>query len=113
MVFDDYLRFLVSLVTVLALIVATGWVLRRLSSVGVGIGKPGQRRLAVIESLPLDSRRRLVLIRRDGTEHLLLLGGTTDKVVESGIATAGPAAGEVTVQALGVPAGISGGVAGA
>jgi len=32
------------------------------------------RRLAIIESLPLDPARRLVLVRLDGTERLLLLG---------------------------------------
>jgi len=33
-----------------------------------------QRRLAIIESLPLDPARRLVLVRLDSTERLLLLG---------------------------------------
>jgi len=43
------------------------------------------RRLHVVESLSLDPRRRLVLIRRDGKEHLLLLGQTQDCIVEQGI----------------------------
>ena len=33
-----------------------------------------ERRLAVVESLPLDPARRLVLVRLDGRERLLLLG---------------------------------------
>jgi flagellar protein FliO/FliZ len=33
-----------------------------------------ERRLAIIESLPLDPARRLVLVRLDSTERLLLLG---------------------------------------
>jgi flagellar protein FliO/FliZ len=33
-----------------------------------------QRRLAIVESLPLDPARRLVLVRLDSTERLLLLG---------------------------------------
>jgi flagellar protein FliO/FliZ len=32
------------------------------------------RRLTIIESLPLDPARRLVLVRLDSTERLLLLG---------------------------------------
>jgi flagellar protein FliO/FliZ len=32
------------------------------------------RRLTIIESLPLDPARRLVLVRLDSTEYLLLLG---------------------------------------
>ncbi|HXQ16409.1 MAG TPA: flagellar biosynthetic protein FliO [Caulobacteraceae bacterium] len=34
----------------------------------------GERRLAIVESLPLDPARRLVLVRLDSTERLLLLG---------------------------------------
>jgi flagellar protein FliO/FliZ len=35
---------------------------------------PAERRLAVVESLVLDPHRRLLLVRCDGNEHLLLLG---------------------------------------
>jgi flagellar protein FliO/FliZ len=35
---------------------------------------PAERRLAVIETLMLDPQRRLVLVRCDGDEHLILLG---------------------------------------
>lgn len=47
----------------------------------------GQRahRLAVLDSAAVDARRRLVLVRRDNVEHLLLIGGPADVVVESGI----------------------------
>jgi len=34
----------------------------------------GERRLSIVESLPLDPARRLVLVRLDSTERLLLLG---------------------------------------
>ena len=36
--------------------------------------KPGERRLALVESLMLDPQRRLLLIRCDDREHLILLG---------------------------------------
>lgn len=42
-------------------------------------------RLGVSEFLDLDKQRRLVLIRRDDVEHLVLLGGDQDVVVESAI----------------------------
>ena len=38
------------------------------------IRPPGERRLALVESLMLDPQRRLVLVRCDGREHLLILG---------------------------------------
>ena len=48
-------------------------------------GSRSQRRLALIEVLPVDAKRRLVLVRRDRVEHLILLGTTSDVVVESAI----------------------------
>lgn len=47
------------------------------------------RRLGIVEVLPVDAKRRLVLIRRDDTEHLILLGTDRDTVVEAGIAVPG------------------------
>jgi flagellar protein FliO/FliZ len=44
-----------------------------------------ERRLEVVDHASLDGRRRLVLIRRDDVEHLLLTGGPVDLVVETGI----------------------------
>jgi flagellar protein FliO/FliZ len=44
-----------------------------------------QPRLAVIEVAGVDPRRRLVLIRRDNVEHLIMIGGPTDVVVEPNI----------------------------
>lgn len=59
---------------------------RALSGMGrFGKWRPGQR-IGVIDSAPVDGTRRLVLIRRDDTEHLLLLGRDGDLVIESGIA---------------------------
>lgn len=43
------------------------------------------KRLGVVESSSVDSHRKLVLVRRDEVEHLLLVGGPVDVVVETGI----------------------------
>jgi hypothetical protein len=51
-------------------------------------GKNRQPRLQVLDAAAVDTRRRLVLIRRDGVEHLIMIGGPTDIVIESGISTA-------------------------
>jgi hypothetical protein len=48
-------------------------------------------RLAVIDAAAVDGRRRLVLVRRDNVEHLLMIGGPTDIVVEPNIVRAMPA----------------------
>src|SRR5450432_2061978 len=42
-------------------------------------------RLGVIEQATVDARRRLLLIRRDGVEHLIMTGGPVDVVIETGI----------------------------
>ena len=42
-------------------------------------------RLAVVDHANVDGRRRLVLIRRDDTEHLIMTGGPVDVVIETGI----------------------------
>lgn len=42
-------------------------------------------RLGVVEQASVDARRRLVLIRRDGVEHLIMTGGPVDVVIETGI----------------------------
>lgn len=83
----DYLRFVLALAFVLGLIGIFGLLLRRFGpGAGLALRRPGQqRRLGVVEVLSLDARRRLVLVRRDGVEHLLLLGQTGDQVVESRI----------------------------
>ena len=54
-------------------------------------GRRGQR-LGVAEYYEVDKTRRLVLFRRDGVEHLILIGGPQDIVIESGINNSGVAA---------------------
>jgi hypothetical protein len=48
-------------------------------------GRNRKTRLAVMDAAAVDSHRRLVLVRRDDVEHLLLIGGPTDVVVEQDI----------------------------
>lgn len=47
-------------------------------------GRHGQR-LDITEYYEVDQDRRLVLVRRDGVEHLLLIGGANDLVIEANI----------------------------
>lgn len=81
---SHYLRFVLSLVAVLTLIFAVLWVVRsRLPGMMAGRTGAGGRRLAVVETLTLDVKHRLVLVRRDDREHLLVLGGGQPVVVEA------------------------------
>jgi flagellar protein FliO/FliZ len=76
-----------------------GWGLRRYGNVNAGFRpRAGARRLDIVEMAPIDSKRRLVLVRRDETEHLLLLTASGDIVVETGIETPVTGAGTVVEQ---------------
>lgn len=85
-------QFAVTLLIILALILVVFWLIRRFS--GGRFGSNSQRgrqpRLSVLDALPIDQRRRLVLVRRDNVEHLLLIGGPSDVVVEAAIVRAPP-----------------------
>ena len=62
------------------------WLMRnRASSPFVRGGRNRQPRLQVLDAAAVDARRRIVLIRRDNVEHLVMIGGPTDIVIESGI----------------------------
>ena len=85
--FGTYLQAAMALLFVIGLIGLISVLARR-----AGLGFPitanragNARRLKVVEVSPVDGRRRLVLIRRDDTGHLLLLGANSETVVETGI----------------------------
>jgi hypothetical protein len=42
-------------------------------------------RLAIVDAFDLDRQRQLVIVRRDNVEHLLIIGGANDLVIESQI----------------------------
>ena len=80
------LQFAITIAVVLVLIALVYWLVRRYSGAGLGrIGRGRVPRLAVIDAMTVDRRRRLVLIRRDNVEHLILVGGPSDLVVEQSI----------------------------
>ena len=49
------------------------------------LGSKSKKRLKVIESLQLDARRKAIIIQRDNTQHLVLLGATGETVIETNI----------------------------
>jgi flagellar protein FliO/FliZ len=106
-------RFFLAFLIVLGLIGVTAWAVRRLGSGRLGTNgvRGRQPRIAVIDHASVDGRRRLILVRRDNVEHLLMVGGPSDVVVEANIirATAaaagarGPAASETASRAIPLP----------
>ena len=83
-------RFFLAFLVVLGLIGATAWAVRRFGTgrLGGASARGRQPRLGVIDYASVDARRRLILVRRDNVEHLLMIGGPTDVVVEANIVRA-------------------------
>src|SRR5690606_40859203 len=81
---------IVALIVLLVLLVLIR--IARGLSVGTFVsgGRNRKARLAVMDATAVDSHRRLVLVRRDDVEHLILIGGPTDVVVEQNIRLASP-----------------------
>jgi flagellar protein FliO/FliZ len=86
------LTFLFAFIAVLALIGVAAWLVRRFATnrLGANPNRGRMPRLAVIDAAAVDGRRRLVLVRRDNVEHLLMIGGPSDIVVEPNIVRAIP-----------------------
>jgi hypothetical protein len=76
-------RYALALAVVAGLLLLLRWVLRNYAAGGqLSIGRSRHNRLTIVEQIALDQRRRLLLVRRDGVEHLILVGGGNDLVVE-------------------------------
>jgi len=83
-------RFFLAFLFVLGLIGLFAWMARRFGAerLGAATARGRQPRLAVIDAAAVDGRRRLILIRRDNVEHLLMIGGPSDVVIEANIVRA-------------------------
>lgn len=92
MTWGTYLQFALAFSFVLALIAVAALAARRFG-LGHAPRRGGERRLTVSETAPLDARHKLVLIRRDSVEHLLVLGPNGPTLVEAGIRIGGTLAG--------------------
>jgi flagellar protein FliO/FliZ len=86
----DFARYIGALLLVLGLVGGAGFAARRF---GLGsLVKPvATRRLQIVETLGIAPRQRLLIVRRDNVEHLILSGPEGTSVIESNIpATAMP-----------------------
>src|SRR5262245_19402020 len=82
---------LVLAVAALLFVVALGallvWAFKSVfgGSGGSGFPRPRDKRLGVIEAATVDQKRKLLLLRRDDVEHLVMIGGPIDMLIETGI----------------------------
>jgi flagellar protein FliO/FliZ len=90
---DMPVKFIIAFLAVLSLIGGAAFLVRRFGASALSAaagGRGRQPRLAVIDHAAVDGRRRLVLIRRDNVEHLIMIGGPSDVVIEPNIVRAIP-----------------------
>lgn len=81
----NYLQFGAALIFVLALIGAIALLLRAFGGLNLAQRRGGDRRLSVTESLLIDARRRILLVRRDDEEYLVLLSPHGDVILDDRI----------------------------
>lgn len=64
----------------LALVLGLLWIVARLARRS-GLVTPGTRRVRVVETTPIDQRRRAVILQVDGREALIVTGGPQDSFI--------------------------------
>lgn len=81
------LKFISALAFVVSLMLLLSWALKRFGFAGALIKEMSgkERRLKIVEFLPLDHQRRLMLVRCDDREHLLLIGRQSETVVAANL----------------------------
>ena len=81
--------YLIAFAIIFVLLTLFAVVLRRItgrrSMLAAQSGRTRQPRLGIVDVYDLDRQRQLILLRRDNVEHLLLVGGPNDVVVETNI----------------------------
>ncbi len=76
-------RYFGGLLLTIGLLLLAWWAVRRFAPGMVQIKSSGEKRMAIIEALHLDPRRRIVLVRDGTREHVILLGLAGETLIES------------------------------
>lgn len=96
-----------ALLVVVVLIVLFAWAMRRFGGGGrqpaARRGERPTQRLAVVDAAHVDGQRRLVLVRRDDVEHLVMIGGPNDVLIEPRIVRGQPMGGQRMAPAVPYP----------
>lgn len=87
----DIARYFAALIMVLALLGFAALVTRKYGLPGIVKGA-ARKRLSVVETLAIGPRHKLFLLKRDGVEHLVMMGPQGASIIENGIAPPAPVA---------------------
>lgn len=86
--FEDLSRVLFAFVAVIGFIGVAALIARKMGLATGAHALAKARRLSIVESLPIDARRRAVIIRCDEREHLVILGQTGETLVAADLPSA-------------------------
>jgi len=76
---------LLALIIIIVLIFFVVWLLKLIFRASVTIAGGRKRRLAMVDSLAIDNKRNIILIRRDNVEHLIMVSNTGELLIEGSI----------------------------
>lgn len=83
---NEVLRFISALIFVVSLMGGLWLILKKMGiNGGFTLQQGKKRRLKIVEMLPLDTKHKAVLLRRDDKDHLVILGPNGETVIESSI----------------------------
>lgn len=85
--FGEYQQFFKAVAALVLVLGLMGGLTLALKKLGLGgpmpvVGK--DKRLKIIEVLAVDGRRKVMILQRDDVQHLILLGGNEETVIETG-----------------------------
>jgi|GEM_PF-3023662 len=84
--FPVSVKLIIAALIVIALLALVIWMMRWLfNKLGKSDHPAPPSRLAVVEAANIDGHRRMVLVRRDNVEHLVMIGGSSDVLIEANI----------------------------
>lgn len=77
--------YVIALASMIGIALLGSFLTAQRNSGGMSFFGSRDRRLGVVEQTSVDGRRKLLLVRRDNVEHLVLIGGPIDLILETGI----------------------------
>lgn len=80
-----YVKAFFALAFVLSLIIALNFILKHTKTKSLFQNNNSNKRLKLLETLHIDTRNKIVLIKRDNIEHLVLLNATRNDIIEKNI----------------------------
>ncbi len=87
MLLAESARIIFALIAVIGLIGLAALIVRKAGLISASSGFVRKKRLAMVETLAIDARRRIAIIKCDDKEHLIILGANSETVIANNLET--------------------------